>query len=382
MFKFQKRIALFSIFLIFCNAIILFASSDITQIDLIFDASGSMWGQIDGKTKIEIAREALGSLLDEFNARKDVQLSLRVYGHLNKECDNSVVEIPMSENNCDAIKTKIKSIKPTGKTPIAFSLEHSISDFNKDISGEKIIVLITDGIESCDGDICTVAQKLKDAGIVTQMHIIGFGMDENQLASMKCIAAPFDGKVLGAGNANELTDAFKKISKETYSHNLEIRAIDDDGKKVLVDYVVRNIDGADIEKGDNSMADGAKVSLAPGVYNIYVTNNQTGDEIKLSNVNVNDDSVVKKDLIFAQRTIHIKVKDGQGNSKLVDVYLYDESGEQIKYADTSMGGQAEFNIMPGIYSIVVDDYSAGKKIKLDNIDLIKNKSFEKEVVFE
>jgi len=136
-------------------------SQSINQVDIIFDASGSMWGQINGVSKIEIARKAMADLMKDFEEQKDLQLALRVYGHTNKQCDNSILEIPMEAGNHANILAKINSIKPLGKTPIAFSLEQSVSDFNNE-KGEKIIVLITDGLESCNGAICAVSQALKE----------------------------------------------------------------------------------------------------------------------------------------------------------------------------------------------------------------------------
>lgn len=83
----------------------------ITQIVLIFDASNSMWGQIDGKAKIEIAREAMNELLKEFETKPNIYLGLRIYGHLNKRCDNSVLEIKIGKDNAKTIKEKIADIK-------------------------------------------------------------------------------------------------------------------------------------------------------------------------------------------------------------------------------------------------------------------------------
>ncbi|MGB0135203.1 hypothetical protein, partial [Dokdonella sp.] len=49
------------------------------NIMLVLDASGSMWGQINGKTKVEIARETVAGVLDTWKA--DNTLGLVAYGH-------------------------------------------------------------------------------------------------------------------------------------------------------------------------------------------------------------------------------------------------------------------------------------------------------------
>ena len=56
---------------------------------LVLDASGSMWGQIDGVNKIVIAREVIGDLLTRIPA--DMALGLTMYGH-NRRGDCSDIE--------------------------------------------------------------------------------------------------------------------------------------------------------------------------------------------------------------------------------------------------------------------------------------------------
>ena len=58
---------------------------------VVFDGSNSMWGQIDGTAKIEIARNAMGSLLGEWT--EDRKVGLMAYGHRRR---GGVV--PLKEN--------------------------------------------------------------------------------------------------------------------------------------------------------------------------------------------------------------------------------------------------------------------------------------------
>ena len=52
------------------------------QAIIVFDGSGSMWGQIDGKPKHELAREALRNMLE--NTPDSMALGLMAYGHREK----------------------------------------------------------------------------------------------------------------------------------------------------------------------------------------------------------------------------------------------------------------------------------------------------------
>ena len=69
---------------------------------LVLDASGSMWGQIAGRAKIEIAREAVGSMLATWPASQ--QLGLMAYGHRSKgECTDIELIVPPAAGSAAAI---------------------------------------------------------------------------------------------------------------------------------------------------------------------------------------------------------------------------------------------------------------------------------------
>ena len=357
------------------------AQEKVTQVDIIFDASGSMWGQIDGKAKITIAREVIAPIITEFSQRDDLLLGLRVYGHLNKKCDNSVLEVAMGKDNGQKIIDKVMSIKPLGRTPITYSLIEAVNDFQKDLTGEKVIILITDGIESCDGNPCEAAAKLKEAGIVTKVHVVGFGMDEEGVEALKCIAAPSGGVVAGASNSAELKEAVTGVMKQAVSKNLVVTAADDAGKNVFVTVEVYKGDGSSGEmilSKDNSSGEKAEASVPLGVHSIKVKNYDSGDVIWFRSVKFEKDMVIEKKALFAERKLEVKVLGANGEKVLVDVYVFDTAGNQLKYADTSMGA-AYFTLLPGIYDIKVDDYRNSKVKWLKGLDLTETKETKKEV---
>ncbi|HIP61915.1 MAG TPA: hypothetical protein EYG98_05100, partial [Sulfurovum sp.] len=88
---------------------------------IIFDASGSMWGQIDGINKIVIARDALKSVVQKWNPK--VELGLTVYGHRVKgDCEDIETIIPIGKVNKKEMISTVLAIQPKGMTPIAKSL--------------------------------------------------------------------------------------------------------------------------------------------------------------------------------------------------------------------------------------------------------------------
>ncbi len=357
----------------------------ITQIEIIFDDSGSMWGQIGGKAKVDIAKEAFGVLIDDiFKKQADLEIGLRVYGHLNKRCDNSVLEVPIGKGQQEKLKVVVAGLKPLGKTPITYSLEKSAADFDQKKTGDRIIVLLTDGIESCDGDPCAAARKLQAAGVVTKIHVVGFGMKKSELDTLACIAAPSKGLLIGASSAGELRKAFEKIVDETVRYNLEIQAVDDSDKAILADYSVypagKTVDP--VAQGDTSMDQKALLLVPAGTYDIKVINGQTKKELWLKGVAVDKKKRTVRRVAFGERKLKLicKKTDGTINS-LCEVYVYDKAGTELMYRDTSMK-YAEMTLEPGVYDVKVINYDSKKEGWLKDIDLTSERKLTKEIVVE
>jgi Ca-activated chloride channel family protein len=169
-----------------------------TRILFILDASQSMLGQWEGQQKIKIATSLLSDLMDSLKHVKNVQVALRVYGHQfsvaqgKRSCEDTKLEVPFSYNNYEAIKKKLKSLHPVGTTPIAYSLQKSADDFPSCSNCRNIIILITDGIEECDGDPCAVALALQKNNIVLKPFVIGMGLDLPTIEAFKCVGNFYD----------------------------------------------------------------------------------------------------------------------------------------------------------------------------------------------
>lgn len=180
------------------------------SIEVVVDASNSMWGQIEGRAKMTIAqdtlREVLGSLPD------DLGVALRVYGHRHareaRRCDDSELLIPFGPGGHSRIGEAINELRPRGQTPLAYSLDRIAEDFGN-LEGERAVVLVTDGIESCGGDPAASAGALQQKGSLP-VHVIGFGLTDADTAdvdSLRSIAEASGGRFFAAGNARELRDA-------------------------------------------------------------------------------------------------------------------------------------------------------------------------------
>jgi Mg-chelatase subunit ChlD len=199
--------------LLFQNSIPVYAAeSSGANILFILDASGSMWAKVEKKDKIAIAKEVMTNLIKELP--EGVNVGLEVYGHRKKgDCDDIEVLIPVGKGNKDALIKQIQAIQPKGETPITKSLELA-GEKLKEMEGETTVVLVSDGKESCKGDPCALVKSLKEKGIKAQIHVVGFGVTDEEKQQLTCIAEAGGGKYFTAQNASQLKGALTEVKKQ------------------------------------------------------------------------------------------------------------------------------------------------------------------------
>ncbi len=188
-------------------------------VEIVVDASKSMWGQIDGRSKMEIAKTTLEEV--SYWLPDDLDLALRTYGSTsaseNNDCADSSLLVPFGEQNREYVRRAIAGLRPTGQTPIAYALEQAARDFDS-LRSDRTLVLVSDGIESCGGDPVQAAYDLRQQGIV--VHLIGFGLGtgaDEDAASLRAIADASGGRYVTAGTAEELKAALAQTVATSFS---------------------------------------------------------------------------------------------------------------------------------------------------------------------
>ena len=175
---------------------------------LIMDYSNSMWGQINGVPKVEIARDIIDANFSSW--KRLTNLGLMSYGHRYKnDCADIQLISPPGELDTSIVDRFLAQAQPKGRTPLASSIEQAASYFIAN-GKEANIILLTDGIESCDRDPCATIGALQDAGLKMTAHVIGFGVTEEEGSQLRCIASITGGEYLTAANATSLDDAFQE----------------------------------------------------------------------------------------------------------------------------------------------------------------------------
>lgn len=178
---------------------------------LVLDASGSMWGQIGGKSKIAIAREAVGTMLDGW---KGGDLGLMAYGHRRKgDCQDIELLIEPGTAGAEAIARKVNALNPVGMTPISAAVRQA-AEHLRFTERKATVILVSDGDETCHADPCAVGAELEAAGVDFTAHVIGFDLGSNARAreQLQCLARTTGGRYLDARDARELRGAMKSVA--------------------------------------------------------------------------------------------------------------------------------------------------------------------------
>lgn len=178
---------------------------------LVLDASGSMWGQIDGVAKITIAQDVVTGLLQTLPDNQS--LGLTVYGHRRRgDCADIETVVAPAPGTRDEIAAAVAAIQPLGKTPMTDAVIAAAESLRYTEEAATVI-LVSDGVETCNPDPCAAARALEQAGINFTAHVIGFDItDPEALRQMQCIADETGGRFLTAANASELTAALADVA--------------------------------------------------------------------------------------------------------------------------------------------------------------------------
>ena len=156
---------------------------DKTRLLLILDCSNSMWDHWQSNAKIKVTQQVLLSFLDSVGGKGDVDVALRVFGHLNREQFGTRLEVPFGTDNIYRLQSKIKTLVPQGGCTAAAALTDALSDFPATGSSRNLILIITDGMDDCDAEICDVARQVQLSGVVVQTFVLCIGSGSASYAS-------------------------------------------------------------------------------------------------------------------------------------------------------------------------------------------------------
>jgi Ca-activated chloride channel family protein len=182
---------------------------------MILDASGSMWGEIDGQPKITTAKAAASSAI---TALPDtIATGVMLYGHRRKgDCEDIELAAPLGTPRPE-ILTRLATVNAKGKTPLTTSLIQA-GDVLASREGESTVLLISDGIETCGGDPCATVAAMREKGIKLVVHVIGFDVRGAAVEQLQCIARAGGGSYFQANDTSGLQQALQSVQAAVVEH--------------------------------------------------------------------------------------------------------------------------------------------------------------------
>jgi hypothetical protein len=179
---------------------------------IILDHTSSMSESVQGEVKIVVAKEVIVDLLNDLPV--GAKVGLRDFAG----CEMTHLLVPIAPLNVAAFTSQVMALTTHGATSIDYTLRQVAGDFAS-VAGKKLVLLITDGMETCKGDPVKAAEALLAAGLDLRINVVGFDIARVSKArdQLMQIAQATGGAFLEASNREELRQALSLSAPFSYS---------------------------------------------------------------------------------------------------------------------------------------------------------------------
>jgi len=344
----------------------------------ILDASGSMWGQINGKAKITIAKQVMSKLVPELSDKS--RIGLIAYGHRRKaDCNDVEALVQLGANHKQAVLKAVQGLNAKGKTPLTRSVNRAFKMLQRE-QQPTTIILVSDGIESCQGDPCETVKAAKKYGVKFIMHTVGFGLSKKESAQLACMAKAGGGEYFQANNAEELLKSTRKAMQPMGTLKLTVKL---NGQVNTLMYRVEDAkSGKLIQQPVLPTASGMPIRLPGGQYNVFVSPAGIGGarEQKLS-LHIKAGEVIRKTLVFGKGVLRLTVTM---NDKPAHAHIHVEDSTTHKgvYESSVFGYDTPLNInlAAGKVDIVVE--VGGREVRVQGVAIVAGKTTKRIIPIE
>jgi len=221
-----------------------------------------MLRRMQGGRRIDIAKQIVGEVLDD-RIPAHVPIALRAYGHTEPHsCETELLVAPSADNHA-AVRAAVDDIRAINlaRTPLAASLEAALDDLAGFDDRQRLVVMLTDGEETCDGDLGQAVATLAEEGVDVRLNIVGFHIDELDLqADFVRYATAGGGEYFDSQDGEELVDGLASALAARF------QVADATGRELAT-----------------SRVDGEPVELPPGQYEIIVDTSE-GEHREMVNI--------------------------------------------------------------------------------------------------
>lgn len=122
--------------------------------------------------------------------------------------------VPPAAGTAPQILDAVNAMRFQGKTPLTEAVRLA-AEALRSTEEPATVVLVTDGIETCEADPCALATELEASGVDFTAHVIGFGLTRDEGAEVACIAENTGGRYLPASDAGALASALEQAISDT-----------------------------------------------------------------------------------------------------------------------------------------------------------------------
>ena len=300
------------------------------------------------ETKLMAAKRVLNNLLPALP--QDSAVGLMVFGHRSSECtDIQLVEPiqPLTPEAVARMQGTVNGLAARGWTPIAGSLRQSVPAFG---GKPGRIILVTDGEESCKGDVCAAALELKNSGIDLTVDIVGFDLNEAQKASLACITETTGGRYYDARDGEALGKAMGEAAQSALARTrLQVTVTEGSqgpARQPLI--TVRSLDDP-AQMPVSQMENPSVFALAAGKY-MVVAKVGTGTETRPVEVAVEENKTTELAIDTGTGTLEIRLT--AGGAPLSGPMIQLRQDGRLVAAESH--SPARFQAQAGTYAVRVD----------------------------
>ncbi|GIN91567.1 hypothetical protein J6TS1_15270 [Siminovitchia terrae] len=195
------------------------------NVAVLIDASGSMNADVPGGNKMALAKSSIKQFSESLG--DNVNVSLSVFGHKGTgsdqdkklSCGNIETVYSLQPFDQKKFTEALEQFNASGWTPLASAIQHAEKEL-KAASSEQtktLIYVVSDGVETCDGDPVQAAKDAKKSMTDLQINIIGFDVDNEADRQLKEVASAGGGEYTSVKNKQELDEEITKNWKERLS---------------------------------------------------------------------------------------------------------------------------------------------------------------------
>lgn len=195
--------------------------TETVNVAILLDASGSMAGEVSGGQKMELAKSAIEKYASDLP--EGANIMLRVYGHEGTgtdadkamSCASNEVVYDLGAYDEQQFAESLDQFNPAGWTPLAGAIEAAETDLkeHKGDNVRNVVYVVSDGIETCDGDPVAAAASLNESDIQAEVNIIGFDVDNEGQKQLEAVAKAGNGQYKSVYSESELN----KYLEQEYS---------------------------------------------------------------------------------------------------------------------------------------------------------------------